>query len=500
MLIDNIGNMLRRRIFSMKKKVFLAASIAFLVFNSTVLAKNITLDELQSSQANFKPAVNITAKEVNSGHWAYKSLENITRKYGLLVGDANEKFDGSKPLTRNEAAVILVNLIGKVEQEKINIDQSEKVQIDILKNELSEEITALTGRVAILEDSVGKLQGSVSNIEKNNSKTLKTGYGEDFKIGGTFQFKYNGNFKKGADNYSPNFSVPYSELKITGKMAPHVNYVAQMLPYRTWNNAYHSTSTTPTVGSILADAYISTDILPHHVVYFGQSRIPIGVEGQIGVPSLDTIDRAQIARNFSNYRDSGVKIAGKWSLFDYTIGAFSGSGENYKDYNNSMGVGGWLTAKPLHKLPQYGKLEIGGGYYRQGVGNSTNTALSSRYEAQTYGTAIGYKYKKHSLKSEFAYRKGYSSIDRTARGLFTQYMYDINKKYQLLAKVDTFDPNVSDINGRVSAGNARNTEYTIGANYLPAGNNIKLQVNAVYVNNLKNTDSVRLMALTQYMF
>jgi len=42
--------------FFNKLQSSLLASIAFLVFNSPVLAKSITLDELQNSQANFNPS------------------------------------------------------------------------------------------------------------------------------------------------------------------------------------------------------------------------------------------------------------------------------------------------------------------------------------------------------------------------------------------------------------------------------------------------------------
>lgn len=214
----------------MKRNIFLATTILCLAFNTNVLAKSITLKELQNSQANYIPAVDVTSRDFDTNHWAYKSLESITEKYGLLIGDAGNKFDLSKALTRNEASVILVNLIGKIEQDKINLDESEKIQIGILKNELSQEINALTGRVATLEGSVDKLQGSVTKLETNDKNSLKYGYGENFKLGGAFQFKYAGNVQKGADNYSPNFSIPYSEFKITGKMTPHLNYVAQMLP------------------------------------------------------------------------------------------------------------------------------------------------------------------------------------------------------------------------------------------------------------------------------
>ena len=474
-----------------KSKVIVVTLVTLLSMNSQVFAKSISLNELQNSQANYIPAVNITAKEINSGHWAYKSLENITRKYGLLIGDAGEKFDGSKPLTRNEAAVILVNLIGKVEQEKINIDESEKTQIGILKNELSGEINALIGRVATLEKEVDKLEGTVSKVQDNDKKTFKTAFGENFKIGGAFQVKYTGNVQKGADNYTPNFQLPLEEFRFSGKLAPHLNYLASMNSQRTWNGGA-ATGTATTTG-ILGDGYVSTDIIPNHIVYLGQTRTPIGIEGPQSPTTMDTIDKAQIARNFSDGRDIGIKVAGTYPMADYFLGVYNGSGQNYRDVSSNMALGGWAIAKPLYKLPKYGKLELGTGYWRQQNGNSTNTTLSSRFETQTWGANLAYTYKKVGLKSEWAMRRGYTAQSQIARGMFTQATYDLNKKVQLLAKYDIFDPNQRSADNTLS-------EYTLGTNYFFAGNNIKLQVNAVAVQNPLSKDSKRIMVLTQYAF
>lgn len=475
----------------MNKKLIIVAVIAMLAIGNLVSAKTVTLDELKSSNAKYVPAVNITPKEINDGHWAYKSLENITRKYGLLVGEAGDKFDGSKPLTRNEAAVILVNLIGKVEQEKINLNESEKTQITILKNELSEEITALTGRVAVLESEVDTLKGTVSKVQKDNGKIFKGSFGENLKLNGAIQLRYNGIFQKGADSSSfpPNFSIPISDLRINGKLANHLNFMIEPVLSRTWGGS----SVTTTSGGQLGDIYVSTDILPHHTVYFGQTRVPIGIEGTSSPFALDTIDRSQIARNFSDYRDTGVKIAGTFPLVDYYAGAYNGSGQHYKDSTNGMAFGGFVTLKPLYNVPKYGKLELGGGYYRQ---QNAQTITATRYESQTVSAALNYKYKKIGLKNEWAYRHGYGAIAANgdvpdAKGLFSQVTYDLTKKVQLLAKYDVFNP--------INKQNC-NTEYTIGTNYFLADNNIKFQIDGVAVSNQSGRDSKRLMILTQFMF
>jgi len=475
----------------MKKRLFLVYALTVFAFGSQSFAKTVTLDELKHSQAGYVPVVSTNASRMSSNYWAYKSLEGITRKYGLLVGDAGEKFDASKPITRSEAAVILVNVIAKVEQDRINISESEKTQLSILRNELSSEIDALTGRVAALETSVGSMQKSVDNLQTANSKVFKGGFGEDFKLNGSLQFRYNGNVRKGLDSatYPSNFSIPIADLRFSGKAAPHINYLAQLNPQRTWGGS----SSLTTSGGLLGDVYASTDIIKNHTIYLGQTRIPIGMEGVNSPLTLTTIDKAQIARNFSDYRDVGIKVAGAYPFMDYYLGLYNGAGQNYKDLNNNVGFGGWVTTKPLYKTPKYGSLELGGGYYRQQYGNTTNPTLSTEYNAQTVSAGLGYKYKKVGLKSEWAYKHGYGSRDVRAKGMFAMGTYDLTKKLQLVAKYDVFDPNT------YIASNT-NTEYTLGTNYFFSGQNLKLQFFGQSVNNKSGKDSKRVMVLTQYMF
>ncbi len=133
-----------------------------------------------------------------------------------------------------------------------------------------------------------------------------------------------------------------------------------------------------------------------------------------------------------------------------------------------MAFGGFVTLKPLYNVPKYGKLELGGGYYRQ---QNAQTITATRYESQTVSAALNYKYKKIGLKNEWAYRHGYGAIAANgdvpdAKGLFSQVTYDLTKKVQLLAKYDVFNP--------INKQNC-NTEYTIGTNYFLADNNIKFQ-------------------------
>lgn len=469
--------------------------ISAMTFSVPAFAQNVSLQELQDLPAN--PTIQVEpGKTINQNHWAYKSLENISKKYGLLLGNAGEKFDGNKAITRNEAAVILVNLLGKVQQESFELSEAEKIQLDILKNEFNGEMDKLTGRVEAVEKTVDALKGSVAKVEENDKKQWTYGFGEKFQIGGLMQMKYNGAFdnsRASSSNYNnpayidPNLSIPVSEFRFSGKLHPHIQYMASMNAHRTW-------SATP--GGILGDAFVMTDIVPKHKIYIGQTREPIGQEGTLSPSALDAVERALIGRQFGDTRDLGIKINGDWGLVEYFIGAYNGSGQNIKDTNGDMAVGGWGIIKPFKYMPQYGDLQLAGGYYT-GKRNSNATPANSTHD--TYGFYSAYKFKRYGIKGEFAERDGYDRLLGTAagsskaRGWYVTNTFDLTKKLQLVARYDTFDRNTSASDDKI-------TEYTVGTNYFLRGNNIKFQVNAAYVNDEAGDCSQRLGVLTQYAF
>ena len=447
-----------------------------LIINSPIYARTVTLQELQQDVLPANTVVSDPGKTFSRDHWAYKTLENVTKKYGLLVGKPEEKFDGARPLSRNEAAILLVSLAGKIEQSKYELTESEKAQIDILRQELKNEMQDLTGRVATLETSVDTLKGSVSMLEDTDKKQWGFDFGEKFKINGAFQTRYTGITRKGADNYAPNFRIPLAEFTLSGKLYPHINYAVGLKTERTFTSSSKG---------LLGDAYVSTDILPHHNIYLGQSRVPIGYEGTLSAPVLDTIDKSQISRNFSDTRDLGIKTVGSWSLIDYSVGAFNGDGQNTNDTNRDMNIATWAVIKPLYKYPRFGKLELGGGY---------NIGRKDTLEHQNVMSYYaGYKYKRYAIRGEYASANSYLANDVKARGWYVHNSYDITKKIQLIARFDQFDPNFRTDNNLV-------TESTLGTAYYLSGNNLKLQLNLVHVDDRAGKNSNRLGVQTQYKF
>jgi len=471
-------------------KIILLMIVLFAVISSSVSAEELSLRDLQDLPSASKPVVD-SSKAFNYDHWAYKSLVNIGKKYGLMLGSPGDKFDGQKPISRNEAAVILVNLNGKIEQDNIQLTESEKVQIDILKQELKKEITKLAGRIDNLEGSLTTLKGNVTALQSSDKKNWKYGFGENLKISGGMLALYNGSLQHGTDSATspPDFSVPAIDLNVSGKLYPHINYVIQGFPTRRFDSP---------ANGFLGDAYFSTDIIPHHTIQVGQTRVPIGYEGPQSPYYYETVQIAQIARKFSAYRDAGIKINGKWKYLDYNVGAYNGAGNNTPDSNTSMDMIGMFAFKPLANAPKYGYMEVAGGIQQGQASPMTSLAYSSaattyRYARQTYSSYLRYKYKNFESITEYASRNGYGGQGIKADGLYSHFSYYVTPRTELLARYDRFNPNKATNRNHV-------TEYTLGGSYYLYKEYLRLMVNLVYVQDEMYKDSERVCIQTQYKF
>lgn len=464
-----------------KTKLLTTAFIMALSLSSTAWAERLTIRDIEGlPPANFRVA---DEESINSSHWAYKTLQTISEKYGLALGNPNEKFNMNQPLSRNDAAVLLVSITGKIEKDKVQLTEVEKDRISILQQEFDKELKALTGRVGKLETTVDALKGSVSKVEKSDASKVGFGFGENIKLTGAFQARYTGYIGKGTDTLYPNFRMPLAEIGFKGKLAKNLNFVSNFQPSRYYDGSAHT---------MMSDVYISTDIIPHNTVYFGQSRVPIGVEGTTSGLKLDLIDLSQIARNYSNTRDIGIKVAGDYKYFDYYVGAFNGSRYNSKDSNTDMDIATWFDIKPLAAFPQFGKATVGAGYTYGKVDSTSTTVTSKSYDI--FGFYADYKYKKAALKYEWAFSDGaYAAVNRKSSGWYLSGLYDVTPKTQLVLKMDRFDPDRTVRDNLI-------TEYSIGTNYFMSNYNLKFQVNAVIVDNPIKKNSSRLVFQSQYSF
>lgn len=441
------------------------------------------LHQAESSLIN-----NFEIQPLNENHWVYKTLKNVYLKNNLSNSDIKEKFDINEPLTRSEAAVILVSLIGHIEQNKIHLSEGNKIQLDLLKNELNEELTSLSGRIEHLEEEFNELNTNVVSLKNADKKILKVDYGENFQINGAFVYRYTGNLKGIPDSDPSGFRIRLAELKFNGNMHKNLKYNLTTQIQRDFDSSSNS---------LFTDAYLMTDKFKNHEIYFGQTRTPIGKEGTTSRLDLLTIERSQIATNFSNFRDFGLRINGEYNLFDYYIGAYNGNGMNYSDnQNKDLSYSGWLVLKPLHKVPKFGKLEIGGGQYFGKHSIYDDNVYQKDVSQKTYGLFSSYELGRNNITVEWGQKNGYrDSESRKASGFYVQNALFLNKKktHQLVTKYDSFDSDKS-------ISNNHSNEYTLGYNYLIKGRNLKIMLNAVHVDNKAEDDSQRFIIQSQFAF
>ncbi len=454
----------------LKTAVLVGTMLAGLSFMIPVSAESIALSELYNySLENIKPSEKV--KAIDKNHWAYKTLQNISENYGLLIGEPEKKFDTKAPLSRNEAAIILVNLVGQIEKKNLKLSAAEKARIEILEQEFMSEINRLEADIAVLK-------GKVAKLEDRNKTLIGTAYGEDFKITGGVRALFNGNINSGTPmTDSSNFSLPYSEVRLTGKLAEHVSYRALAVPGRNF---------TSSANGILDDLYVSTDIIPNHEVQLGQIWLPFGLEAPMYNLDIDFINYSQISRNLGQGLDTGTQIIGDWGFVNYTAGVYNGVGQNATDNNHGLGYASQLNLKPFHNHPEFGDLMIGGSHLVSE--NSTN-------HLDGIGGHVSYDIGKFGMNFEYLNLDG---LDTTAlnkgEGFYADLMYRFNDKLTLLTRYDQFNPTIG-------VGSDRRNEYVLGANYMLT-DNVMLMVNYTYAARQLATesDSSRLGLMTQVLF
>lgn len=441
-------------------KKFVAFGIATtLLVSMPAFSKSTSLSDLQAVK-NARHLAAQSGKEFDKNHWAYQSLEHLSNKYGLDLS-------GKENLTRNEAAILLVNLVGKIEEKQAELTDSEKMQIKIMQNEFNKELTMLTGRI--------------EKVEEAQKRTFKAAIGENHQLFGAIQAGFTGNFEgRGTDNTPSNFSIPVVDMTMKGKIQDHVFYNINIFPSRNF---------TSTALGLLGDVYVATDIVDKHNIVLGQKRKPIGLEGSQSPYTLETIRRAQIARTFGDKRDRGITVYGDWGLIDYAGGVYNGSGINTTDNDGSLEYTFIASVNPFHKNPENGELKLGGTF-----NHGRTTYATTLLDHNTYGFFAKYKYKKLLLQGEYMQKGRHLTANQTASGFYGHASYFVTDDWQVVGRVDRFDPNRSD-----SAARNFVNEYTVGVNKYFNDHKLKVQCNLIYSQHAAGPDSKKIMLLSQYL-
>lgn len=282
------------------------------------------------------------------------------------------------------------------------------------------------------------------------------------------------------EKFGANYSFDYINLGLDGKLKNDNGDFRIMLnvsPLSSRNFAQ----------ALFADMYVATNKIPHHRVWLGNTRPPVGMEGGYSPFLLPFIARSQISRNFGTVRKLGARVNGDYSFVDYDLGVYS-SDTYFEQFFPGTEFVGWLNFKPLAKFnDKYGKLILGGGL--QTGQRSCDYTVTGAY--------LGYEYKKLWVNFEWSDANGYNgpigySVDKHASGFYSTLAYKLTPKVQALLRYDQFDPNKD-----VSKNNRR--EYVAGINYFVKGQALKLMMNYVFCQNDSAKNSHRLILGTQIL-
>ncbi len=157
------------------------------------------------------------------------------------------------------------------------------------------------------------------------------------------------------DHANDNFKHRRLELGLSGKLEDHFFWKVQMDPSLVQEDN--------TTRSILKDAYVGYDVIPHHVIQLGQYKIPITEEGFRSSAKIDTIERSFIGRTFGDKRDIGLMALGNWKYAVYQLGVFNGEGPNKSDTNDQKDLAGRFVFIPFPDNASLKGFQIGSSFY-----------------------------------------------------------------------------------------------------------------------------------------
>ncbi|MBQ9137829.1 MAG: porin [Alistipes sp.] len=189
---------------------------------------------------------------------------------------------------------------------------------------------------------------------------------------------------------------------------------------------------------VIVDLWAKYQPVNQFGVQVGQFKLPFGIENtDYNALKLEFINYAQAIQRLarlgsgdmtgisSTGRDIGAQIYGGfikkdgYSILNYELGVFNGSGINAKDNNKTKDIAARFTVQPLQKL----KIA---GYYMWGEADVTS--LQSKYPAIVEGLAEGFNAK------YVGYQRYGGGVDYNNKFLFARTEYIAGKTGELVSE------------------------------------------------------------------
>jgi phosphate-selective porin len=313
------------------------------------------------------------------------------------------------------------------------------------------------------------LAGFTSAEEKKDQISLSVS--QPFKLNGFAQVQYI-HWDQGVDS----FSVRRARLILGGDIIKNLRFKLQI-----------DAGKSP----ILLDANLDWSFSPYLSLRAGQFKIPFSQENLASSSDLDTINRSQVEEKLtpgrdigSQGRDIGVMAFGKWSLLEYQVGFFNGSGINKADTNDQKDFGGRLIVHPIKSL------SIGGALYDGRYRPDSESPTVIRDNIHRTGLEVAFIQSALSVKGEYIFSKD----DLMSRnGWYVQGGYFfLPKELQGIVRFDTYDKNRDqDLD--------RSDRFTLGLSWFFA-DKTKLQVNYEHFKIQSGSSNWALLAQFQAYF
>ncbi|MBC7364976.1 MAG: hypothetical protein H5U07_10645 [Candidatus Aminicenantes bacterium] len=220
----------------------------------------------------------------------------------------------------------------------------------------------------------------------------------------------------------------------------------------------------PVLRDALAEVILSEKIN----LRLGQFIVPFGLENTTSAGELLTINRSQTVDllapgrdNAAAGRDQGVMLFGHYSVFEYHLGLFNGSGINRKDDNDHKDFSFRVL---LRAAPG---LKAGFSVYqgrKRAAENTTNLVRNK------YGLEASFTRERFLLNAEYLRA---TDGQQKKQGGYVLLAYSVKpEKLQLIGRLET-------VNLDLSLAGQKSTVYTAGVNWFITSKS-KLQINYEY--------------------
>lgn len=281
-----------------------------------------------------------------------------------------------------------------------------------------------------------------SEEKKDQSPTVAS---KSLNLSGYTQFQYSY-----WDTGTNSFLIRRARVTLAGEILKNILYKIQV-------DAVKS--------PLLLDAQVEFKIIPQAILKVGQFKVPFSLENLTSSSDLDTINRSQAEEKLcpgrdigSQGRDIGAVLTGKFTMVEYTLGIFNGSGINKTDNNDMKDVAARVILSPLDAL------SCGASFYKGKYSSSLDAPPVRR-------DRVGLELYLHkgdlSLKGEYIFAKD-DVISKSGWYLQAGYFF-IPKKLQSVLKFDSYDKD------RGMADDQKDI-ITLGVNWFLSGKT-KFQVN-----------------------